>query len=196
MELSAGHHTLHVPLCYEASARAPPPPSSSCRLLPWPCQASAMQDPAGSAAPRPTVAPSRRHDSTRMVRSRLNITRHRDGTGLVRADTSLWNDDHESGFTIHMGVCTMDGSLRVGRKRAQSGCTGMTNVWWANTNGRRVSMAFGHHVALGGARHDPILELNLLIESELPADDEENSRSKRDPERSEPCVERDCSSAE
>ena len=72
----------------------------------------------------------------------------------------------------------------------------MTNVWWANTDGREVSMAFGDRVASGGARHDPILELNLLIESELPADDEENSRSKRDPERSEPCVERDCSSAE
>ena len=72
----------------------------------------------------------------------------------------------------------------------------MTTVSWENTDGREVSMAFGDHVDLGGARHDPILELNLLIESELPADDEENSRFKRDPERSEPCVEWDCSSAE
>ena len=131
-----------------------------------------------------------------LVRSRLNIKSRHDGTGLVQADTSLWNNDHESGFTIFMGLGPKDGSLRVARKRAHSGGTGLTNVWWANTDGREVSMAFGDHVDLGGVRQDPILELNLLIESELPADDEENSRSNPDPERSEPYFERDCSSAE
>ena len=95
-----------------------------------------------------------------------------------------------------MGLGPRDGSLRVSQKRAHSGGTGLTNVSWANTDGRKVSMAFGEHVDLGGVRQDPILELSLLIESDLPADDEENSRSNPDPERSEPSFERDCSPAE
>ena len=131
-----------------------------------------------------------------LVRSRLNIKRRHDGTGLVKADTFLWRNDHESGFIISTGLGPRDGSLRVSQKRAHSRGAGLTNVSCANTDGRKVSMAFGEHVDLGGVRQDPILELSLLIESDLPADDEENSRSKLDPERSEPHVERDGSTAE
>ena len=114
--------------------------------------------------------------------SRLKITRRRDGTGFVRAETCRLKNDHASGLMCVMPIGPKDGSLHVREERAHPRDTGLTKVEWARADGRRVSkvsMAFSEHVVFGDARQDPTLELNLLIESDLPSEDEEYPESER-----------------
>jgi hypothetical protein len=119
-----------------------------------------------------------------LVRSGLKITRRRDGTGVVRAETRRQKNGDASGLMCTMPIGPKDGSLNVREVRAHPRDTGLTKVEWDRADGRRVSMAFGEHVLFGDARLDPIWELNPLIELHLPSADEENSRSNPEPERS------------
>ena len=129
---------------------------------------------------RPAVAPSQRHDSTcimpGLVRSRLKITRRRDGTGVVRAETRRQKNGDASGLMCAMPIGPKDGSLNVREQRDHPFHTGLTKVEWWRADGRRVSMAFGEHIPVGDRRVEPILELNLLIQSNLPSADEGHSR--------------------
>ena len=114
-----------------------------------------------------------------LVRSRLKITRHRDGTGLVTAETRRIQNGVASGLMCAMPIGPKDGSLNVREQRDHPFHTGLTKVEWWRADGHRVSMAFGEHIPVGDRRVEPILELNLLIESDLPSEDEEYPESER-----------------
>ena len=119
-----------------------------------------------------------------LVRSRLKITRHRDGTGLVTAETRRIQNGVASGLMCAMPIGPKDGSLNVREQRDHPFHTGLTKVERWRADGRRVSMAFGEHIPVADVSVEPILELNLLIESDLPSEDDENSRPNPESERS------------
>ena len=105
-----------------------------------------------------------------LVRTRLNIKRRRDGTGHVRAETYWLNDEHESGLMCFMSLGPEDSAPQVREVRTGTWGTGQAKVEWARADGRKVSIIFGQQTS---AR---TLGLDLLMESDLPSDDEERSR--------------------
>ena len=119
-----------------------------------------------------------------LVKSRLKITRRRDGTGLERAETFRQHKSDANGLTCAMLIGPKDNSLYAYEVHDHPLHTGLTKVEWDRADGRRVSMAFGEHVPFGGVSVEPVLELNLLIESHLPSEDEEHSRPNPESERS------------
>ena len=106
-----------------------------------------------------------------VIMSRLKITQHRDGSGLVKADTRLIQDGMGwGGMTCTMPIGPKDPTVFVREE------CGLTRVDWLRADGHSVSMEFGEHIPVGDRRVEPILELNLLIQSNLPSADEGHSR--------------------
>ena len=106
----------------------------------------------------------------RLVRTHLSIKRCRDGTGHVMVETHLPNTEHDSGLMCFMSFGPEDSAPQVREVRTDTRGTGQAKVEWARADGRKVSIIFGQQTS---AR---TLGLDLLMESDLPSDDEERSR--------------------
>jgi len=113
----------------------------------------------------------------RHVRTHLKIKRSHDRIGQVLAETFWQNAKQDSGLMCFMSLGPQGGSPQAREARADARDTGLAKVEWGRADGRQVC------IVVGDSTVDRTLELDLtidFIESHLPSDDAEHSRSNPD----------------